>query len=58
MFRFALGVASGWIAARSLPMRDADPWSPPTTVEITILIERAKSALLKLQKMLEEDEND
>ena len=58
MLRFALGFASGWIAARSLPSGDADPWSLPTTVEITILADRAKSALLKLRKMLEEEEND
>ena len=58
MFRFVLGVAAGWTAARSLPPRDVEPWSPPTTTEMAILAEKAKSAVLKLQKMLEEQDDD
>lgn len=57
MFKFLSGVATGWIAARSLPPRnpDASLFALPTITEISLLTEQLKKAAANLQDFLKEN---
>jgi len=38
------GLATGWIAARSIPNKNDSPFNPPTSEELLLLFQRAKEA--------------
>lgn len=42
MFKFLAGVATGWIASRSLHSPDESPFKAPTFEEMAVLMNRAK----------------
>ena len=54
MFKFVLGVTTGWIASRSLDPSVDSPFKPPTYEEIIILASRAKKCSDSIIKQLEE----
>jgi|TARA_B110001450_G_C17603470_1_gene474003 hypothetical protein len=58
MFKFLSGVATGWIAARSIPNVADSPLKPPTYDEIILLSQRAKEAIEFLSKKLEEADKE
>ena len=54
MFKFVLGVSTGWIASRSLDPSVESPFKPPTYEEIVLLAARAKKCSDYIAKQLEE----
>ena len=42
MFKFLAGVATGWVASRSLYSPNESPFKPPTVEELAVLMNRAK----------------
>jgi len=42
MFKFLAGVATGWVASRSLHSPNESPFKAPTVEELTVLMNRAK----------------
>jgi hypothetical protein len=58
MFKFISGVATGWIAARSIPNVADSPLKPPTYEEIILLTQRVKEACEFISKKLDEADKD
>ena len=53
MFKFISGLATGWIAARSIPNKNESPFNPPTSEELVLLFQRAKGAYEFISNKLE-----
>lgn len=58
MLRFLAGVATGWVAARSVPPTNANPLSMPSAEEIGLLVTKLQKFMAVLQEKLEKDPGD
>jgi hypothetical protein len=54
MFKYLAGVATGWIAARSLPPFKESPLKPPTYEELGVLMNRTKELTTYISDILDE----
>ena len=57
MLRFLAGMATGWVAARSLPPTDTHPFSLPTVDEISTLTLKLKDILTDIQNNIKKKSN-
>jgi hypothetical protein len=56
MFKFISGLATGWVAARSIPNKNDSPLKPPTYDELILLLQRGKEACEFISNKLETHE--
>jgi len=56
MLKFISGLATGWVAARSIPNQNESPFKPPTYDELILLLQRAKEACEFISNKLETPE--
>jgi len=54
MFKFLVGMAAGWTAARTIDPKIESPWKPPTYEECIVLGHKAKKAFEHITEKLEE----
>ena len=50
------GLATGWIAARSIPNKNKSPFNPPTSEEVVLLFQQAKEAYEFIREKIESHE--
>jgi len=53
MFKFLVGMAAGWTAARTIDPKIESPWKPPTYEECIVLGHKAKKAFEHITEKLE-----
>jgi|TARA_B110000967_G_scaffold205972_1_gene251650 hypothetical protein len=58
MFKFLAGIATGWVAARSIPNKSQSPFDIPTYDEMILLYQRAKETGQFISKKIEEADKE